>query len=54
MWNFPNYHPLVVHFPIVLLIFAAFLQFLARLEKRIEPFSTDFAGLRNCGGMACR
>jgi uncharacterized membrane protein len=34
--NFPNYHPLVVHFPIVLLLFAAFLQLLAFWKKELN------------------
>lgn len=34
--EFPNYHPLVVHFPIVLLIFAAVFQLLAFLVYRKE------------------
>lgn len=34
--DFPNYHPLVVHFPIVLLIFAALFQILSFLMYRNE------------------
>lgn len=34
--KFPNYHPLVVHFPIVLLIFAAVFQLLAFLFYKKE------------------
>jgi len=36
LWNFPNYHPLVVHFPIVLLLFAAFLQLLSFWRKDLN------------------
>jgi uncharacterized membrane protein len=34
--NFPNLHPLVVHFPIVLLVFAAFLQLLYFWKKDLN------------------
>lgn len=36
MVNFPNYHPLIVHFPIVLLIFGAVFQVLSFVVYRIE------------------